>query len=207
LQFSFQIFLISRFIYRKKIQKYILITHFAYTFLNYFSQNKDMAAPPAAEPAEMPSWLNKEFFEEALQRDFPGTKVRSVHVEPAVGVGENYACIVYRAIVSREDGDDISFIVKCLPTAEFRAKMVREGEITMREIRMYSETLALLGDPCKHPPCHYALLDDVRDAVVLEDLRPKGYRTRDRKLGLDFVHCKLVMEQIGRLHGSGVALR
>jgi hypothetical protein len=162
--------------------------------------------PPAAEP-EIPIWLNEKFLEEALQRDFPGTKINSVHVEPAVAAGENYASIVYRATVGLEEDADAAFIIKCMPTTENRAKLVREAEITMREIRMYSETLPLLGEPCKHPPCHYAHLDNVRDAVVLEDLRPKGYKTRDRKLGLDFDHCKLVMEQIGRLHGSSIALR
>jgi hypothetical protein len=164
-------------------------------------------AAPAAESTEIPSWLNNEFFQGALESDFPGIRVRSTHVEAAVAVGENYACIVYRAIVGREEGADLALIIKVLPTSEFRAQMVREGEITLREVRMYKETLELLGDPCNHPKCFYAVLDNVRDAVVLEDLRPKGYKTRDRKLGLDLVHAKLVMEQIGSLHGSGIALR
>ncbi|XP_065347621.1 uncharacterized protein LOC135944530 [Cloeon dipterum] len=156
----------------------------------------------------VPEWMTAEFFQSVLQRDFPGIKVKNIYAEPAVAAGENYACIVHRVKVERGDnGDDMSLIVKSLPTSEFRAAMVREGEITLREVRMYKELLALLGDPCNHPRCFYAEMDDIKDAVVLEDLRPLGYRTRDRKLGLDLAHTKLVMEQIGRLHGAGVALR
>ncbi|XP_059482613.1 uncharacterized protein LOC132200865 [Neocloeon triangulifer] len=162
---------------------------------------------PEPEKQEAPEWMNEQFFQEVLERDYPGIKVTSARTEPAVAVGENYACIVHRAFVSRSDGPDVHLIIKSLPTSEFRAQMVRDGEITLREVRMYKETLKLLGDPCTHPPCHFAELDDVRDAVVLADLRPLGYKTRDRKLGLDLPHCKLVMEQIGRLHGAGIAMR
>jgi Ecdysteroid kinase-like family len=164
-------------------------------------------AAPAAEETEIPSWLSNEFFQNTLESDFPGIQVRSSQIEPAVAVGENFVCIVYRAIVGRAEGADLPLIIKVLPSTEFKAQMVRDGEFTVREVRMYKETLHLLGDPCNHPKCFYAKLDNVRDAVVLEDLRPKGYKTRDRKLGLDLIHAKLVMEQIGKLHGSGIALR
>ena len=42
----------------------------------------------------------------------------------------------------------------------------------------------------------------LEDKLVLEDLIPKGFKTVDKLKSLDFNHCKVVMENLGKFHAQ-----
>lgn len=57
------------------------------------------------------------------------------------------------------------------------------------------------------PGCLAALHDGVNDYVVLEDLSPDGYGTVSRQTGMDFNHCKLALQTLGKMHGLSLVYR
>lgn len=42
--------------------------------------------------------------------------------------------------------------------------------------------------------CLFAGNDDTGDLIVLDDLKPFGYRMANRLKGLDYAHCKIVLQ-------------
>lgn len=42
--------------------------------------------------------------------------------------------------------------------------------------------------------CLFAGSDDFGDLIVLDDLKPFGYRMANRLKSLDYTHCKLVLQ-------------
>lgn len=47
--------------------------------------------------------------------------------------------------------------------------------------------------------CLFAGEDDSGDLIVLEDLKPYGYRMANRLKGLDYIHSKIVMQVIATI--------
>jgi thiamine kinase-like enzyme len=164
-----------------------------------------MALPPE-ENKGPPNWINVEFIDKSLKHEY---EINSIHVEDAVAAGENYATVVYRVIVDTTTWP-LSLILKCVPESEFRAKFLRDGKLMEREIKMFEKTLQMLRGSLaspKYPHFYNAVQDGGRDTLVVKDMRPLGYTTRPRKLGLDAAHLRLVIKEIAHLHGLSIALR
>ncbi|CAG2055221.1 unnamed protein product [Timema podura] len=167
---------------------------------------------PVTEP---PSWLNKEFFEDLLQKgNERNISVEIKEVQNAVPVGDNYLSIIHRITLSiSEEGGrttERSLIVKDLPKGEMLQKFLKEGGIFKQEISMYQKVLPAfyriaegrLEAPSLTAKC-YPLDND--ELLVMEDLRPSGFRMADRRQGLDYDHCLVAVKALARLHGMSVA--
>ncbi|KAK7872615.1 hypothetical protein R5R35_001952 [Gryllus longicercus] len=175
--------------------------------------------PPAAEQRprqegeddqeEEGAWVDGELLRQVLDG---GTLVH-LDVQRAVGKGENYLSVLYRARVEyhpagSEETQVKHLIVKGLPAGEFMATFVEEIGCFRREADIYDEVLPRL----------YAFADERLggksfkrfsalshktsrpDTLVLDDLRPEGFVMAPRRDRLDFAHSKLVVQTLARLH-------
>ncbi|KAF4526735.1 hypothetical protein B566_EDAN015305 [Ephemera danica] len=179
-------------------------------------ETSNIPTPPAPKlPPTPPSYLTTSFIQTALRTKHPNIVVTNLNLVPAVGSGENYVTIVFRAAVETNEGP-FHLILKCIPETEHRAKMANENGLTEREMRFYKKVLPIYeqflpGDDHPTRPttpfCYYTIKQGLVDVIVLKDLKPDGYRTANRHLGLDKQHCELAFTELAKLHALSIKFR
>lgn len=55
--------------------------------------------------------------------------------------------------------------------------------------------------------CYKAYTDGEHDFVALEDLQVDNYGSVNRQKSLDFDHCKLIMQTLGKYHAVSLAIK
>ncbi|XP_069690924.1 uncharacterized protein [Periplaneta americana] len=169
-----------------------------------------------------PSWMDKTFFEKALQssENDPFLTVTSVQIEAATAQGDNYLSEMYRATIQvlRENkAEEISLIVKTEPTAQEMNKYATNGNLFEREVAMLRDVIPAMNHlieeimPGKCQPFAakyvYSRIGPCKSTIVLEDLNKKGFKMAERTTGLDMEHCLLVMRTLARFHAASIALK
>lgn len=98
----------------------------------------------------------------------------------------------------------INFFIKRHPpqgTKQF--DIVSKTGIFNREIQLYTKLFPLIFEKFNHefiPECYLGIDDNI---LVLEDMVSKGYKINDDKFeNFDFLHCKIVMETLGKFHAK-----
>ena len=51
------------------------------------------------------------------------------------------------------------------------------------------------------------MADGNNDFIALEDVSTYGYESADRMKGVDFDHCALVLQTLGRFHALSLAMK
>lgn len=80
----------------------------------------------------------------------------------------------------------------------FRADRAFTNEIIaytkiMPQFHQFADSIEL---PIPFVNCIFAGADDAGDIIVLDDLKPFGYRMVNRLKGLDYMHCKIALQVI-----------
>lgn len=80
----------------------------------------------------------------------------------------------------------------------FRADRAFANEIiaytkVMPQFHQFADSIEL---PIPFVNCLFAGNDDDGDLIVLDDLKPFGYRMANRLKGLDYTHCKIALQVI-----------
>ena len=84
---------------------------------------------------------------------------------------------------------------------------IREAKILSEIIiLMYKEAFLEEFQPFA-PKCIYTSREPPYEAIVLEDLKRKGFTLAKVSLGLDLKHCLLVIRTIAQFHASALILR
>lgn len=93
-----------------------------------------------------------------------------------------------------------------------QAKMITQAMQTFtKEIKFYYDLkdtfesmYAAAGQPITFGPKGYKFSKKTEcDYILLENLRPKGYKNADRLEGLDMKHVKNVLEKLAQFHAAG----
>lgn len=180
--------------------------------------------PPVSEAEQRPledskeecAWINKELLEGVLG---DGSTVLSVDAHRAVAKGENFLSLLFRTRVQyttrdSEEPQELHLMVKGVPDGEFIQVFVEEVGVFRREMQIYEETLprlysfadARLGKKNAFPRLSAEYFKTKRpDTLVLGDLKHLDFVMADRRNRLDFVHAKLVIENLARLHALSSA--
>ncbi|ROT72731.1 hypothetical protein C7M84_008846 [Penaeus vannamei] len=87
-------------------------------------------------------------------------------------------------------------------------------KLFLKEAEFYSNLLPQLNavleeagmKPLAMPRCFYSAVERKKELVLLEDLRPRGFKMFDRRKGLDVAHVSLVLEELARLHAASLLL-
>ncbi|XP_069679895.1 uncharacterized protein [Periplaneta americana] len=155
-----------------------------------------------------------------------------VKIEVGSNKGDNYLGAIYRVQVDGKrvknefNQDTLRIIFKCLPQSKARREQMESSVYFKNEVNFYNRVLQEFlsfqrekginsedGFSCT-ARCYRALaevnemnVNDVEEVLVLEDLREKGYKMANRRVGLSVVHCQLVLEQLAKLHAFSFAMR
>ncbi|KAK8393693.1 hypothetical protein O3P69_006785 [Scylla paramamosain] len=132
--------------------------------------------------------------------------------------GDNYACVVSSVEVKYELDDqscEVVYVVKLNPCRNFESMKEFISKLFEKEAKFYlnlvpdmNSILREIGEKTlKFPRCFYASLEDKKEIIFLEDLRPLGYKMTDRRQGMDKAHVNLVLKELARLHAASVLLQ
>lgn len=123
-------------------------------------------------------------------------------------------------ITALDDGDTeflVKTFVKALPKNLARRQTFRSAEFFMREVEFYNKIWPEFQnlqrrhhvmDPYDDvPKCLAAFQDGENDFIVMEDLGVDGFRSADRQVEMDDVHCQMALQCLGKLHGLSHAMR
>ncbi|XP_043267949.1 uncharacterized protein [Venturia canescens] len=172
-------------------------------------------------------------FEEVLRRGLNDETISNVRIKsqtPAVGKGENFMSQMWRLTLtySREGQNgvnrkpdksmgnslrkEISLIVKIEPeTKGFCLEMIRDQKCFVTETKVFKAMMPEMEKLLKRslaPKCFYAhQTKDKRSFIVLEDLKPLGFATKDRQSGLSRSHVSMVLEALASFHAASVRQR
>lgn len=125
--------------------------------------------------------------------------------------------IGYRNLVLEE----LALICKLQPGNVDRQGSFGSAAIFRQEVSMYKDLLpCLISFQEKHgvpkevtftgfPKCYSAFYEDESSGsvILMEDLRAAGFEMWDKKMPTNFEIVRLVMEQMGRLHGLSMTFR
>uniref|UniRef100_A0A1B6LKF7 CHK kinase-like domain-containing protein n=1 Tax=Graphocephala atropunctata TaxID=36148 RepID=A0A1B6LKF7_9HEMI len=120
--------------------------------------------------------------------------------------------IFLTAIVSKgEDREEIPLIVKFEPSSEEVRGYLRTGVQFYTEVLMYARLLPLLNRNGIVEDCFARFYHGVGSGnekiVVLEDLRPRGFRLAAERAFIDYEHLALAMDTLGRFHALSFAAK
>uniref|UniRef100_A0A6V7JY62 CHK kinase-like domain-containing protein n=1 Tax=Bracon brevicornis TaxID=1563983 RepID=A0A6V7JY62_9HYME len=143
--------------------------------------------------------------------------------------GENYGSkiISVHAIIKRHgksnEHEDLYLIAKLPPTSQFQREMFDSPFTFRKEIFMYDKILKYYrqleiesGDELSDiSPVYYGSrlsmntnvdFDDDA-AILLENLKVRGYYSVERKIGFDLAHAQLAIKAMARFHALGMATK
>ncbi|XP_017123769.1 uncharacterized protein LOC108143749 [Drosophila elegans] len=176
--------------------------------------------PPQTEGESMsqrevaiPDWIKPEVFKDLLikeVKDFKETK--AMRAEAGVAAGENYATIMLRVELDVETKDKLqitkAFMLKTPHQSELYRKMIEKTDIFDVERGMYLEVVPELeqlyrdvGLEVKFGAEAYEI--EASDYyVLLEDLRPRGFKNINRLEGMDQAHTESVLKKFAQWHAA-----
>ncbi|KAL7286200.1 hypothetical protein TKK_0019534 [Trichogramma kaykai] len=136
--------------------------------------------------------------------------------------GENYSSIIVKIEASVRIGDDreenLSLVAKTVPQGGHKTQ-VKTVISFSKEIFIFESLMpAFKGlDPTIDVlPKFYGgrlTLDEESEhndediVLLMENLKTKGYHTKDRKQGFDYAHAEFAIRELAKWHGLSIALR
>ncbi|KAB7500114.1 hypothetical protein Anas_04970, partial [Armadillidium nasatum] len=160
--------------------------------------------------------VTDELVMEALKNDKgQEAELLSWKIKPFTKKGDNFSSIVVSIEVRyRKNGTETedTFVAKINPlrpmspiTEAMEESYAREPIILSSIIGGMNQHLENLRlDKIRTPKLFSKNLEKGKEVIVTENLRTQGFKMHDRKVGLDFNHSILVVNEIGRLHASSV---
>ena len=162
--------------------------------------------------------VKREDVQEALSADEgPAAKLISFQMKDFTSKGDNYACVVSSVeLVFEKDGREqkTSYVVKLNPLRPIPV-MEKMCEIAFeKETKFYKEIVPLLNSelerlefaPLRMPRYFHSVSKDKEEVIFLEDMRKRGFKMLDRKIGMDRNHTMLIMKELARLHAISAVL-
>lgn len=181
---------------------------------NNFIQDK---TTKNTEANEYPEWLTSDLFEEFLKRDYNDFKqITNFVVEPAVKTGENYLTIMLRAklevaLKNSKVAQMATFMIKIKPATENMQQLIQEWQLFRKEQIAYSQLIPAYEKYYQNIGCSIKFAPNLlqstnkqiaAECLILEDLKPNGFRNANRQQGLDMQHTKAVLKKLAQLHAA-----
>ncbi|EDW98762.1 uncharacterized protein LOC6538528 [Drosophila yakuba] len=161
----------------------------------------------------IPDWVVPKAFEDLLKRKVKDyRKTKSLRAKAGVAAGENYATIMLRIEldVDKEDNTQTTeaFMLKTPHQSEQYRKIIEKTDIFDVERGMYLEVVPELEQLYRDVGLEVkfgAELYEIEASdyyVLLEDLRPRGFRNIDRLEGMDQAHTECVLKKFAQWHAA-----
>ncbi|XP_018804371.1 PREDICTED: uncharacterized protein LOC108978500 [Bactrocera latifrons] len=174
------------------------------------------AAAKGATNAEgqLPEWLKAELFADLLQQNVPNFKrITNFIAEIWEGAGENYGNVLASVNLDAEleDGkiQNFSYVIK-LPIDSVQEFMANYHNIIDTENAIYKDVIPEIeqmyrdaGVDLKFGTKYFDLKTPSKYGVVLmEDLRPHGFKNVNRLEGFDVEHTKAALKKLAQWHAA-----
>ncbi|XP_017079630.2 uncharacterized protein LOC108113547 [Drosophila eugracilis] len=163
----------------------------------------------------MADWLTSEYLEAALQQHYENNQLRVefVAINPALGKGENYGAILsrIRLVYRNRLGSKVEehLIAKTILENEDVETKEKKApyDIYNRELEIYEKVLPKLQKIAGEQLCPTVLhIDRQRGALIMEDLRYKGYVMAPRLERLNEHHVSLVLRKLAKMQAASAVL-
>lgn len=164
-----------------------------------------------------PSWLTKQYLTCALAlNSSEPINVRSFSVKRAVPPGNNFISLILRVVVNYEKGKRSctkSLIVKIVDPDPVNAQRMDEHGFYKREIIMFGRILPKMDKIFKRIDDNDQLapktlaVDSKTQTLVFEDLKERGFKTGNCKIGLDQSHVDIILRKVAKFHACSMVLQ
>ncbi|KAM7360756.1 LOW QUALITY PROTEIN: uncharacterized protein ACRADG_007515 [Cochliomyia hominivorax] len=172
-----------------------------------------------ATAPNIPAWIKADLFEPVYREIFPDFKgIKNFNVVPALSAGENYATVMLRleAEIRLEDETtkSISLMLKTAHDTEAFREMMKNQPNSLFDMetlvyrtvipdfeKLYNES----GAEIRFAPKFYEI-DTDQPYLLLEDLKPKGFKMFNRLEGFDVKHTKAVLTILAKWHAASAVL-
>lgn len=138
--------------------------------------------------------------------------------------GDNFLGVIHRAILRGQRNGapaELSLIIKLSSTNEARRKEFQMNTVFKREVFIYNTILPLFEKFQRErgltkdeaftsfPKCYTAVADVEKDhyALIMEDLKAKGFELLPKEKPIAKDHLYLVIEQLARMHAISFAIK
>lgn len=163
-----------------------------------------------------PEWLSVKYLENVLRKYTGNHKIQvlSLNVKPFGEVGDGYASSMYsiESVINSGDGTIKKgyYILKMMPLSEFACEKLGKDSYNVQEKEMdifqkvfpeFRKILKTIDEDENIFP-KAIVVDHIRDALILENLKVKGFIMADRKVQLDMKHLKLALNKLARFHAA-----
>ncbi|XP_063695694.1 uncharacterized protein LOC134827085 [Culicoides brevitarsis] len=154
-----------------------------------------------------------------------GFEKYTMEVVPGANVGDGYMGLMlsvsYKGTKNGGVPSEMNVMCKIPPLSEARRQQFNTTLIFQREVTIYNDYLPLVMQLQKEknfaehemftnfPKVYFAGIDEKsgEGAIIMENLRERGYATADRAKTIDFTYSRLVMEGLGRYHALSYAMK
>ncbi|KAH8362815.1 hypothetical protein KR084_001281 [Drosophila pseudotakahashii] len=161
----------------------------------------------------VPDWVKPEVFADLLKKEVKDYKeTKSMRAKAGVAAGENYATIMLRIELDVETKDKSqttkAFMLKTPHPSEMYRKMVEKTDIFNVERGMYLEVVPELEQLYRDVGLDVKFGAEAYEIkasdyyVLLEDLRPRGFRNINRLEGMDQAHTESVLKKFAQWHAA-----
>jgi len=168
---------------------------------------------------KIPAWLRADYIENILRNHFNDEQLKVTNLinHAYGGGGDNYVAAMSRVDVEFVIGTDersLSLIIKTMPQNEFAIKCLGPTSYNMQHKEMefyekiapeFTKILKAVGVETILFPDVYGV-DRTHDVLYIEDLSKKNFVMRDRHVGLDLDHLKLILDKLAAFHAASVVL-
>ncbi|KAB7499082.1 hypothetical protein Anas_05087 [Armadillidium nasatum] len=162
--------------------------------------------------------ITEELLKESLQND-KGKKAKllSWSIKDFTNKGDGYTSFVTSVTIKYMDAkilSEVSYVLKLNPQRPISEMTDLAKDIFSREKVILTDVLGAMSKhlerlnlaPIKTPILFASYLEQEKEALVLENLRTQGFQMHERRIGHDYQHAFLVMEELGRFHASSLLL-
>ncbi|XP_054726573.1 uncharacterized protein LOC129236297 [Anastrepha obliqua] len=164
----------------------------------------------------LPAWLKTVTFENAgrasVGENFESIINTRFESDPKSSVNFSSMLLRLHLDVALKDGGTktVSFVLKTPHTNEMMSKILELLKLFPKEEKVYhsilpkfEELYRQVGKDVKFAPSAYQFDRDIGvDYVLLDDLRPRGYKNANRIKGLDLEHTKYVLLKMAEFHAA-----
>lgn len=146
----------------------------------------------------------------------------SMKIKSGAEPGDGFSCELISVIILENSSDKrLDILCKIAPFDEIQRKDFLSHMLFSREALFYNELMPIFAKFQNEknlpkndqflsiPKCYKTLSDDVQGlyAILMEDLRPQGFRMCNKFQTLPIDNLRLVMRELGKFHGLSVAMK
>ncbi|XP_017052849.1 uncharacterized protein LOC108096011 [Drosophila ficusphila] len=162
----------------------------------------------------LPKWLKADLFEKLLKERFGSNYAGIKSFKPVAGLtpGENYSTIMLRLHFEVELNDhtieNVSFMLKTPHDFEMYREILKKVNMFVVERGVFLQVIPELekmyqdaGLEVKFGAKAYEI-EAPDEYVLLQDLKPFGFKNVDRLEGLNMAHTKSVLKKLAQFHAA-----